>query len=127
VQREDARLWCHRGRIRRGRDDEVDVARSQFLQHHRLLSELRTGELIDRELPAGQLLELGVENIRGDAVGRRARLVVAEAERPLGGDIARRREHRDHDERHESDEPGIEPHEPASCETRASAAHHARG
>src|SRR5207237_10832182 len=92
VQRNAARLWRHRGRIRRRRDDEVDVTGSQLLQNHRLLAELRAGELIDRELAAAQLLELGVEQIRGDAVGRRARLVVAEAEGPLGGDFARRGE-----------------------------------
>jgi len=40
-------------------------------------------ELVDAELAAAQLPELGVENVRRDAVARGVGLIVAEAEFPL--------------------------------------------
>jgi hypothetical protein len=69
VQREDAGLRRHRGSIGGGGDDEVDIPGAKFLEHHRLLAELRARELIDAQLAAAQLLELGIENIGGDAIG----------------------------------------------------------
>ena len=59
-------------------DDEVDVAGADLLQHHRLLAELRAGELIDAHRAFAQFHELGIEHVGGDAVGGRMRLVVAE-------------------------------------------------
>ena len=80
VEREHARLRRQRRRVGGRRDDEVDVAGAQLLQHLRLLAELRAGELVDAHLAARELLELGVEDVGGDAVGGRRRLVVREAE-----------------------------------------------
>ena len=80
VQREHAGLRRQRRRVGRRRDDEVDVAGAHLLQHLRLLAELRAGELVDAHLAAAQLLQLGVEDVGGDAVGGGRRLVVGEAE-----------------------------------------------
>ena len=54
-----------------------------FCSIDRLLAELRAGELVDAHLAAAQLLELGIEDVGGDAVGRRSRLVVGECELAL--------------------------------------------
>jgi hypothetical protein len=83
VQREHAGLGRQRGRVGGRRDHEVDVAGAQLLQHLRLLAELRARELVDAEVAARQLLELGVEDIGGDPVRRGGRLVVGETERAL--------------------------------------------
>ena len=86
VQREDAGLRRHRRGVGGRRDDEVDVARAHLLQHLRFLAELRAGELVDAETAAAQFLELGVEDVAGDAVGGAGRLVVGEAEGAVLGD-----------------------------------------
>src|SRR5204863_8710419 len=83
VQGEYARLRRQRRGVRRRGDDEVDIARAHLLQHDRLLAELRAGELVYAELAAAQLLELGIEDVGGDAVGRRSRLIVGECELAL--------------------------------------------
>ncbi len=59
------------------------IAGAQLLQHHRLLAELRARELVDAELAATQLLQLGVENVRRYAVGRGFGLIIAESELAL--------------------------------------------
>src|SRR5436309_2896208 len=81
VQGEDTGLRRKRGSVCRRRDHEVDVARAHLLQHLWFLAELRTRKLVDAHLAAGELLELRVENVGGDAVGRRVGLIVGEAER----------------------------------------------
>jgi hypothetical protein len=50
------------------------------LQYHRLLTKLGAGELVDAQLAPAQFLQLGVEDVGGDAVGRGARLVVGKSE-----------------------------------------------
>ena len=65
------------------RDDEIDVAGADLLQHLRLLAELRAGELVDHHRALAQLAELGGEDVAGDAVAGGVRLVIAEAEMPL--------------------------------------------
>jgi hypothetical protein len=52
------------------------------------------GELVDRELAAGKLLQLGVEDVGRDAIGGRARLVVGEAELALRARRTGQRERR---------------------------------
>jgi hypothetical protein len=91
MEREDAGLRRHRRRIGGRRDDEIDVAGAQLLQHLRLLAELAARELLDGELAARELLQLGVEDVGRDAVRGRRRLVVGEAElaRRLGARCAR--------------------------------------
>jgi len=49
------------------------------LQHLRFLAELRAGILIDQELALAQLLHLIGEEVGGDAVAGRVRLVIGEA------------------------------------------------
>ena len=83
VEREHAGLRRERRGVRGRGDDEIDVAGTHLLQHHRLLAELRERKLIDRELAAGELLELRVEHVRRVAVAGRFRLVVAEGELAL--------------------------------------------
>ena len=95
VQGEHAGLRRHAGRVRGCRDDEVDVTRPQLLQRLRLGAQLRAGELIDAELAAAQRLQLFVEQVRGDAVSRRHRLVVGEAELALRRGIAQQRQRDD--------------------------------
>src|SRR5207248_7259641 len=82
MQREHAGLRRQRRGVRRRRDDEIDVTGAQLLQHLWLLAKLRAGKLIDAHLAAAQLLELGIEDVRRDAVSRRGRLVVRETELP---------------------------------------------
>src|SRR5207247_8602490 len=89
VQREHAGLRRYAGCVCGCRDDEVDVTRAQLLQRLRLGPQLRAGELIDAELAATQRLQLFVEYVGSDAVGRRHRLVVGEAELALRRGIAR--------------------------------------
>jgi hypothetical protein len=70
-------------------DNEVDVARTHLLQHDRLLAKLRTGELVDTELAATQLLELRIEDVAGDAIRRCTRLVIGEGEFALRRGVTR--------------------------------------
>ena len=83
MQREHAGLRRQRRGVRGRGDDEVDVAGAQLLQHHRLLAQLRAGELVDAHLAAAQFHELGVEDVAGDAVSGRVRLIVAEGKLAL--------------------------------------------
>src|SRR5947209_1384342 len=80
MQREYSRLRRQRRGVGRRGDDEIDIAGAELLQHHRLLAELRAGELIDAQLAAAQFLQLGVKDIARDAVGGRLGLVIAEGE-----------------------------------------------
>jgi hypothetical protein len=80
VQREHARLRSNSGGVGGRGDDEIDIARTDLLQHHRFLSQLGARELIDAQLATAQLLELGIENVCGDAIGGCARLIIGEGE-----------------------------------------------
>src|SRR5580704_9516045 len=79
VQRHHASLRRYRRGVGGRRDGEIDVAGFQQLQHLRLLAKLRAGILIDQELPLAQLLHLVGEDVTGDAVTGRVRLVIGEA------------------------------------------------
>src|SRR5712692_7015833 len=79
MQRHHAGLRRHGRGVRRRRNGEIDVARFQELQHLRLLAELRTRILVDDEGALAQFLELGGEEIAGNAVSRGLRLVIGEA------------------------------------------------
>ena len=80
MDRQYARLRRDRRRIRGRADHEVDVAGADLLQHLGLLPQLRAGKLVDRHRTVAHLHELGVEEVRRDAVARRMRLVIGEAE-----------------------------------------------
>jgi hypothetical protein len=79
VDRQHAGFRRDGGRVRGGRDHEVDVAGADLLQHLRLLPQLRARELIDQHRALAEFRQLGVEQVRGDAVARRMRLVIGEA------------------------------------------------
>ncbi len=93
MDREHAGFGGYGRRIRGGREDEIDVAGADLLQHLRLLAELRAGELVDDQRPVAQLLQLVGEGVCGKAVGGGMRLIVAEAEVTLGGAGALSRQH----------------------------------
>ena len=79
VQRHHAGLRRYRRGIGGRRDGEIDIAGFQQLQHLRLLAKLRAGILIDQELTLAQLLHLVGEDVIGNAVTGRVRLVIGEA------------------------------------------------
>src|SRR5258708_3342581 len=86
MDRHDAGFGLHGGGVGRRRDDEVDVAGADLLKHLRFLAELRAGKLVDRQRALAELGQLVHEDVAGDAVAGRVRLVVAEAEMPgIGG------------------------------------------
>ncbi len=78
MDREHAGLRLDRRRIGRRDQDEIDVAGLDLLQGLRLLAELGAGILIDLECALAQLRELLREEIGGNAVGARLRLIVGE-------------------------------------------------
>ena len=80
MQRKDACLRREsRGVGRRG-NREIKVAGSQKLKDLRLLPQLSARILFDDEGIPAELGELGSENVRGDAVAGRARLIVGKPE-----------------------------------------------
>jgi hypothetical protein len=86
----------HRRSVRGGRDHEVDVAGADFLQHLRLLPQLRAGELVDPHRAMAEFAEFGVEQVRRDAVARGVRLVIGEAVVMDVGGLRSRGEQADH-------------------------------
>src|SRR5262249_14610986 len=63
-------------------DHEVDIAGADLLQHLGLLPQLRAGKLVDRHRPVAHLHEFAIEEVRGDAVAGRVRLVIGETKMP---------------------------------------------
>ena len=79
MQRHHAGLRRDRRGVGRRHDGEIDVARLHQLQDLRLLPELGARILIDQHLALAQILQLGREDIVGDAVSGIELLVVGEA------------------------------------------------
>jgi hypothetical protein len=90
VDREHPGLRLQGRRVGGRGDRKIDIARAQLLQDLRLLAELRARELVDRHRAVAHFGQFVGEGVGGDAIGRRVRLVVGEAEaaslRRLGPD-----------------------------------------
>jgi len=80
MQRHHAGLRRDRRGIGRRDNGEIDVAGSDQLQDLRLLPELRAGILVDQHGAVAQFLELGGEDVVGDAVAGIELLIVGETE-----------------------------------------------
>ena len=88
-------------------DAEIDIARTQLLQHLRLLAELRARELVDQQCVVAEFGELGGEGVAGDAVGGGVRLVIGEAEMPYVIGPCRIGHRRGGEKRHNTDDDAV--------------------